>query len=199
MIPTKVVDKSARMETIPRWFQGIRINMAENVLYGSGKQDSKIAVTSIREGNTSVLHTSWAELRELVGRLASAMRAAGVRKGDRVAAIASNCLNTLVVFLGTISLGAIFTSTSTDMGTKGVLDRLMQIRPCLIFMEDFGVYAGKVNQPLSKMVEVIEGVQSIQEFKLLVSMPRFEQPADISGIPRRSGLEPEMSKALSDG
>ena len=180
---------SAKMETIPPWFSGIQINMAENVLYGSGKQDSKIAVTSIREGNTCVRNTSWAELREMVGRMASAMKAAGVKEGGRVAAIASNCLNTLVVFLGTISLGAIFTSTSTDMGTKGILDRLMQIRPRLVFMEDFSVYAGKTNELHSKMVEVVKGLKKTQEFRRLVLMPRFKEPANVSDIPCRSELK----------
>ncbi len=61
--------------------------------------------------------------------LASAMKAHGVKKGDRIAIVSSNSFDTLKVFLATVAVGALFSSSSTDMGTKGVLDRLLQIEP----------------------------------------------------------------------
>jgi acetoacetyl-CoA synthetase len=64
-----------------------------------------------------------------VAELASAMQSHGFGKGDRCAIVASNSVDTLKAFLATTSLGGIFSSSSTDMGTKGVLDRLVQIEP----------------------------------------------------------------------
>lgn len=137
----KVVDESARMDTIPSWFEGVYINIAENLLYTrseydqspkkstQGKEDCKIAVTEIREGNTEIKDITWGQLRSEVAELASAMRAHGVTRGDRIAVVASNSFDTLKVFLATSALGCIFSSNSTDMGVKGILDRLVQIEP----------------------------------------------------------------------
>lgn len=74
-------------------------------------------------------HITWRRLRSDVARLASAMRAHGVLKGDRIGLVASNSYEALNVFLACTSIGAIFSSSSTDMGTKGILDRLCQIKP----------------------------------------------------------------------
>lgn len=138
---TRVVDESAPIEAVPHWFDGININIAENLLYSrqrtdpvdfhgtKGKEDAKVAVTEIREGGTEIRDVTWAQLRQEVAQLASAMKASNVKKGDRIAVVASNSYDTLKVFLATTTLGGQFSSSSTDMGTKGVLDRLLQIEP----------------------------------------------------------------------
>jgi acetoacetyl-CoA synthetase len=138
---TKVVDENARIDSIPNWFQGVYINFAENLLYSrsvggpatkqstKGKEDRKIAVTEVREGSTETRDISWGRLRSEVAELASAMKNNEVKKGDRIAILASNSLDTLKVFLATTTLGAIFSSSSTDMGAKAVLDRLLQVKP----------------------------------------------------------------------
>lgn len=117
------------------------MNFAENLLYTRapnaststrstvGKEDSKIAVTEVREGATEIRHVSWAQLRREAGELAGAMKARGVRKGDRVVVVASNSVDTLKVLLAITWLGGLFSSSSTDMGTKGVLQRTLQVTP----------------------------------------------------------------------
>jgi len=186
------------MDSIPPWFGGVRLNFAENILYTlspgtspthhstDGKEDSKIALTSVREGCTSVRHLSWGALRQGVGHLASALRAHGVKKLDRVAVVASNSIETLVVFLATTSLGGVFSSSSTDMGTRGVLERLVQIRPVWVFVDDWAVYNGLRVDLRGKMGEIVAGMRGVEGFRGVVSQPRFvgeEGPADVSGVP----------------
>lgn len=138
---TTIVDESARIDSIPKWFEGVRMNFAENILYSRvpgashsergtyGKEDKKIAVTEVREGATEIRDVSWGQLRKEVGELASAMKAHGVVKGDRVVVVASNSVDTLKVFLAGTWLGGLFSSSSTDMGVKGVLQRALQVSP----------------------------------------------------------------------
>ena len=57
------------------------------------------------------------------------LRAAGVGIGDRVAACMPNTWQTLVGMLATTSLGAIWSCSSPDFGTQGVIDRFGQIEP----------------------------------------------------------------------
>ncbi|ETN44712.1 acetoacetate-CoA ligase [Cyphellophora europaea CBS 101466] len=209
-VPNPVVDESARMDSIPRWFKGVKLNFAENILFvgdknGSqkkspGKEDEKIACTQVREGSflEPIKQVSWGELRERVGLLANAMKAHGVQKGDRVALVASTCLDTLTVFLAITSLGGIFSSSSTDMGTKGILDRLTQIRPKYLFMDDIAVYNGKRTDLRQKMKEIIEGMEGISEFEGIVSQARFaDAPADMSSVPRTQTWANFVSKATS--
>jgi acetoacetyl-CoA synthetase len=209
-VPNPVVDESARMDSIPRWFTGVKMNFAQNILFvgdkdgkpvkSPGKEDDKIACTQVREGSflEPIKQVSWGELRERVGRMAQAMRAHGVQKGDRVALVASTCLDTLTVFLATTSLGGLFSSSSTDMGTKGILDRLTQIKPKYLFMDDIAVYNGKRTDLRQKMREVVEGMKDIPEFKGIVTQARFpDAPADVASVPRTQTWASFISAAKS--
>ncbi|TVY34468.1 Acetoacetyl-CoA synthetase [Lachnellula subtilissima] len=197
---SQVVDESARIDAIPRWFNGVHLNFAENLLYSrvpgapssqrgkNGKEDSKIAVTEVREGATEVRDVTWAQLRAEAGQLAAAMKAHGVGKGDRVVVVASNSVDTLKVFLACTWLGGLFSSSSTDMGVKGVLQRALQVTPKFIFMDDFAIYNGKRVDLRLKMREIVGGMKDVKEFEGMVSMPRFQEPVDISSIPKTQTL-----------
>jgi acetoacetyl-CoA synthetase len=138
---TKVVDESRPIDGVPRWFEGIRLNWAENLLYSRtrsdpqnhhgkvGKEDAKIAVTEIREGNTEIRAITWGELRRRSAVVAAAMRARGVQKGDRIVLVGANSIDTLLVFTAASWLGALFSSSSTDMGVSGILQRTVQVNP----------------------------------------------------------------------
>ncbi|KAJ5457407.1 AMP-dependent synthetase/ligase [Penicillium sp. IBT 31633x] len=199
----KVVDEQARMDSVPEWFCGVRLNFAENLLFSrfagdkTGKEDSKIAVTEVREGEIDrPINLSWGELRRRVGVLIQAMRANGVHRGDRIAVCAANSIDTLLIFLASAALGAIFTSMSSDLGLKGILDRILQTKPRWLFMDDWAVYNGKVIDLRAKMASITQGMLSIPEFKGVVSLPRFtSQPADVSQVPNACLLASYVEKA----
>ena len=67
----------------------------------------------------------------LVSRLQQALRALGVKPGDRVAAMLPNMPEAIAGMLAAASLGAIWSSCSPDFGVEGVLDRFGQIEPVL--------------------------------------------------------------------
>lgn len=143
-----VDNESAPVDAVPKWFPGVSLNFAENMLFSRGrspsssparcttedKEDAKIAVTEVREGASAVRSVSYGELRALVARLAGAMRAKGVEKGDRVVVVAANSVETLAVWLAAAWLGAVFSSSSTDMGVKGILQRAVQVNPKVGFL-----------------------------------------------------------------
>lgn len=184
------------MNSIPDWFKGTHLNFAENILYCAdstnpskrstkNKEDGKICLTEIREGNTEVRHLTWGEARRRVAVLANAFRAKGLKKGDRVAVVASTSFDTFCCFMAIVSLGGLFSSSSTDMGTKGILERLVQIKPAYLFVDDFAVYNGKTIDLRPKIKEIVEGMTSVSEFKGVVTQPRFPgKPAALDGVPR---------------
>lgn len=158
---TKIVQKG-KYEEVPEWFPGARLNYAENLLY---RDDDGIACTAGNELGV-VTHYTFRQLREMVRKMAAAMRVNGLKVGDRVAAIIANSITAVVVALATSSIGAIFSSTATDMGTQGILDRYRQIKPKFIFTETEIVYAGKTVSMVQRASEVerdlrTSGVQCI--------------------------------------
>ncbi|PYI14766.1 acetoacetate-CoA ligase [Aspergillus violaceofuscus CBS 115571] len=205
---TSVVDENAPIDAVPQWFDGVQLNYAENILFSGhgtkastvGKEDDKVAVTEVREGgHKEARHLTWGELRKSTGRLVQAMKAHGIQKGDRVAVCAGNSIDTLLVFLATTALGGIFSSSSTDMGVKGILDRLRQIKPRWLFMDDQAFYNGKAIDLRPKMREIIAGMDGIAEFKGIVAQPRFAaQPANVSHLPRTLPLKVWEALAIGD-
>lgn len=118
-----------------RWFAGATLNYAEYVLAAGGLGDHDLAV--IAESHTRGPHSlTVAELRDQVRRAAAGLRRLGVGHGDRVAAYLPNIDETLVAFLATASLGAIWSSCAPEFGTRAVLDRWTQIEPTVLLTID---------------------------------------------------------------
>jgi len=125
------------------WFPGATLNYAEHVLTpGPGRGDHDIAVIAVREDGLeqSVTHR---ELRDQVARARAGLRRAGVGIGDRVVALAPNTVETLVAFLATASLGAIWSSCSPDTGPRAAVDRFSQIEPAVLVTVDGYRYGGR--------------------------------------------------------
>jgi len=141
-----------------RWFPEGRLNFAENLLGARREGDAIVFWGEDRIRN----RLSWRELRALVSRLAQALRAAGVNKGDRVGAYLPNLPEAVAAMLATTSLGAIWSSCSPDFGVQGVLDRFGQIEPKVLFCADGYFYGGKEFDSLDKVGEILGRLPSVR-------------------------------------
>ncbi len=128
-----------------RWFEGARLNFAENLLAPAQNPAfrNKAALVFRNEDPAQRRSLTYAELYTQVAQLAQAMRAAGVEAGDRVAAFMPNVPETVITMLAAASIGALFSSCSPDFGLQGVLDRFGQIQPKLLIATQGYLYAGK--------------------------------------------------------
>ena len=99
------------------WFEGSRLNFAENLLR---YRDDRIALISIREKHQTIKLT-YEELYNLVARCAEGLKNLGVKRGDRVAGFVTNYPESVIAMLATTSLGAIWSSTSPDFGIEEYL------------------------------------------------------------------------------
>jgi len=126
-----------------RWFPGATLNYAEHALApGPGKADEDLAVIFRREDGVRRQY-SFGTLRQQVAAARSALASLGVGRGDRVVALAPNSPDTLVAFLATASLGAIWSSCSPDFGRRAIADRFTQLAPSVLLAVDGYVYGGK--------------------------------------------------------
>ncbi|NMG43729.1 acetoacetate--CoA ligase [Aromatoleum toluvorans] len=159
------------------WFPDARLNFAENLLCDSSNQQALVFW-----GEDKVKRTmTRAELRAEVARFAAALRAAGVREHDRVAAWMPNLPETLVAMLAAASLGAAFTSASPDFGVQGVLDRFGQTEPKVLIACDGYWYNGKPIDVLGKLAELAPQLPSVERFVVVPYLAGDATP-DLSGI-----------------
>ncbi|MFI6798003.1 acetoacetate--CoA ligase [Streptosporangium canum] len=124
------------------WFTGSTLNYAANALRRAEAEPDRLAVVFRDEaGGRRTL--TLGELAEEVARVRTGLAGLGVGRGDRVAAYAPNVPETLVAFLATASLGAIWSSCSPDFGAPSVIDRFTQIEPKVLIAVDGYDYNGR--------------------------------------------------------
>ena len=141
------------------WFDGARLNFAENLLLQGNDQDEAICFVGEDEFTSSL---SFSELRLSVAKCALGMKNYGINKMDRVAAVIPNCPEAIIGMLATTSIGAIWTSCSPDFGVKGILDRLGQISPKILITANAYNYNGKKHDCLKKIRKIVEQIPSIK-------------------------------------
>jgi acetoacetyl-CoA synthetase len=122
-----------------KWFPGATLNYAEHALR---RRDDGIAVIAAAESDETV-RISFAELRHRVAAAATGLRRLGVGKGDRVVALLPNIPETLIAFLATASLGAVWSSCAPEFGIASVVHRFSQIEPKVLIAADGYRFGGR--------------------------------------------------------
>src|SRR5207237_2775770 len=142
-----------------RFFPNVRLNFAENLMFrGSGQ-----APAIISKSETAATRTlSWDTLRTEVTGFAGALRAMGIRPGDRVAGFVPNMPEAIIAALGAAAVGAVWSSCSPDFGVQGVLDRFGQIEPRVLVAADGYFYGGKRFDCTAKLKEVVARPPTIE-------------------------------------
>lgn len=151
-----------------QWFPGATLNFAEHLLR---RRDDYPALISVSEDGQR-RQLTYAELAGHVAGLQQSLRAVGVGLGDRVAACMPNTWQTLVAMLATTSLGAIWSCSSPDFGTQGMIDRFGQIEPKVLLTCAGYRYAGKLIDQTAKVNEILERLPTLQQ---LIIVP-FARP-----------------------
>ena len=146
-----------------RFFPNAKLNYTENLLKN---KNEPLAIISEREdGLKSKISTL--ELKDKVLKLAGWLKENGISKGDRVCAYMPNCPETIITMLATASLGAVFSSCSTDFGVAGVLDRFQQIEPKILVTVDGYLYNGKIIERHEEVHQIVQGLNTLQNVLIL--------------------------------
>ncbi|MBW2312463.1 MAG: AMP-binding protein, partial [Deltaproteobacteria bacterium] len=153
-----VVDDPTKMPGA-KWFEGARLNFAENLLRYRDEHTALI----FRGETQKTARMSYAELYDTVARLAQSLRELGISPGDRVAAYMPNMMETAIAMLAATSIGATWSSCATDIGSGAVIDRFGQIEPKVLFTVNGYYYKGKAFHSLGNAAEVVKGIPSIEK------------------------------------
>lgn len=118
-----------------QWFPDATLNFAEQALGHAEVMPGEVAVLAHSQTRTPSTWT-WAEVTDAVARCRTGLRRLGVGPGDRVCAYAPNIPETLIAFLATASLGAIWAACAPEFGVRAVIDRFAQIEPKVLLAVD---------------------------------------------------------------
>jgi acetoacetyl-CoA synthetase len=121
---------AARKMPGAQWFVGSRLNYAEHLIGGEEDRD-RVAVLA-RSQTRPALELTFGELRDQVASARVGLQRLGVGRGDRVVGYMPNIPETLVAFIATASLGAIWAACAPEFGARSVVDRFAQIEPKLM-------------------------------------------------------------------
>ncbi len=146
-----------------KFFPDATLNLAENYLRRSGDELAII----YRGENVVERSLTFTELNLAVGRVQQALRSEGVESGDRVATLLPNGPEAVIVFLAAASIGAIYSSTSPDFGTTGVLDRFGQIEPKVLVATDSYFYSGVQHDVTKKVAQIANQLPSLKRVVLV--------------------------------
>ncbi len=196
---TVITPAQRMMDT--KWFQGARLNFAENLLRYRNNRTALVFKSEAREA----VSITYAELYQQVARLAKSLRELGVKAGDRVAGFMPNMIETVIAMLASTSIGATWSACSPDFGIKGALDRFGQTEPKVLFTADSYFYNGKTYDSLERVAGILKELPSIQK---VVVAPYVEKKPDISQVPnsihyedflaKEAGLEIQFEQLPSD-
>lgn len=176
---TRVLGK----RTMPgaEWFPGARLNYAQHIL--RNERAGADALLFMSE-TTPLTGVSWESFAGQVRILATRLRQLGVQPGDRVVAYMPNIPQTMVAMLATTAIGAIWVCCSPDFGSRGVIDRIQQLSPKLLFCVDGYHYGGKAFDRKGELAEIIGELKGLEQ---VVHLP-YLNPEDHDG-PCRAALE----------
>jgi acetoacetyl-CoA synthetase len=140
------------------WFPGATLNYAEHALRETGDRPAIVARSQTRDE----VVLSFDELRDQVARAAAGLRRLGVGEGDRVAVYAPNIPETIVAFLATASLGAVWSSCAPEFGTTSVVDRIAQIEPKILVTVDGYRYGTKAVDRRREVEQIRAALPSLE-------------------------------------
>ena len=140
------------------FFKNSKLNFTQNLIQFNNNSDAIIFYSE--KGHKRKI--SWKELDNQVSKISFYFKEKKIKKGDRIAAILPNIPETVIGFLGTAKIGAIWSSCSADFGPKAVIDRFKQIEPKILIISDYYYYNNKKINILEKIHEIKQELPSIK-------------------------------------
>src|SRR6516225_4548895 len=141
-----------------RWFAGAELNSCYNALdrhvqRGRGEQAALIYDSPVTSRKKSF---TYRELRDQVSKLAGAIAAQGVRKGDRVIIYMPMIPEAVMAMLACARLGAIHSVVFGGFAAKELVSRIDDCSPKLVLTASCGVEPNRIVQYKPLLDQAIE-------------------------------------------
>jgi len=155
-----------------KWFSGGRLNVAANCIdrHLRTARRNKAAIIWEGEPGDRRVYTYW-ELGQEVGRAANALKALGVKKGDRVAIYLPMVPEAAIAMLACARIGAVHSVVFGGFSAEALRDRINDSECTVLITADGGYRRGAV-LPLKRFAdEAIAGCPSIRHVVVVRRRP----------------------------
>ncbi len=142
-----------------QWFPGTTLNYVDRIAQQARTDRPAIVYADENGGLTEI---SWSELLGRTASFAATLRELGVRPGDRVIGYLPNIAETVIAFLGTAALGAVWSACGQDYSAKAALDRLGQLEPVVLVTADGYRFGGKSHDKTGDIAAVRAGLPTVR-------------------------------------
>ncbi|MFZ3149248.1 MAG: acetate--CoA ligase [Methanothrix sp.] len=148
-----------------KWFMGGKINVAYNAVDRHAKswRRNKLAYIFVGEPVGDVRKITYFELSREVNRFANALKAEGIKKGDRVGIYLPMIPELPVAMLACAKLGAIHVVVFSGFSAVAVRDRLEDCQPKVLVTCDGSYRRGKPIATKPQADEAIAGLKCIEK------------------------------------
>ncbi|MBR9652570.1 acetoacetate--CoA ligase [Thalassovita aquimarina] len=140
------------------WFPGATVNYAAHVF--SHVRPDRCAIRHEAEDGT-LTEFDWLTLERKTAAFAASLRKLGIGQGDRVVAYLPNTPETIIAFLATVSIGAIWSLCAPDMGAATVLERFRQIEPKAILTVSGYAFSGRAHDRSAEVSQLLAGLPTL--------------------------------------
>ena len=165
-----MLDESLPMFPPPLFFKDAKLNFAENLLFPPCSPDeTSFAIIAASEDTRE--YVTWRDLRQRVKQCRAAMVTLDIKPGERVAGYVANHTNAVVAMLSATSIGALWTAVSPDTGVHAVLDRMRQVEPVILFVDNAAKYNGKVHEVQSKVQSIAQNLPNLKRVIIFETVP----------------------------
>lgn len=149
-----------------RWFEGGKLNITENCLdrHIATKGDQTAIIWEANEANERSLKYTYKELLAEVNKCANALKAQGVKKGDRICFYMPMIPQVAIAMLACARIGAIHSVVFAGFSANALADRIKDSECKMVICSDYN-RRGPKNIPVKEVVDeaISMGCDSVEK------------------------------------
>jgi acetyl-CoA synthetase len=160
------------------WFQNAKLNITENIFERNLKErGDKIAIIwEPNDPSESPIHITYKELYEETCRFSNALRAKGIKKGDRVIIYMPMVPEAAIAMLSCARVGAVHSVVFAGFSSTSLADRINDCQAKMVLTSD-GNFRGSKTIPVKPVVD--EALEKCSTIESVIVLERTKQNVEM--------------------
>ena len=160
------------------WFQNAQLNITENIFERNLKErgDKTAIIWEPNDPSESPIHITYKELYEETCRFSNALRAKGIKKGDRVIIYMPMVPEAAIAMLACARVGAVHSVVFAGFSSTSLADRINDCQAKMVLTSD-GNFRGSKTIPVKPVVD--EALEKCSTIESVIVLERTKQNVEM--------------------
>ena len=160
------------------WFQNAKLNITENIFERNLKErgDKTAIIWEPNDPSESPIHITYKELYEETCRFSNALRAKGIKKGDRVIIYMPMVPEAAIAMLACARVGAVHSVVFAGFSSTSLADRINDCQAKMVLTSD-GNFRGSKTIPVKPVVD--EALKKCSTIESVIVLERTKQNVEM--------------------